>query len=66
VGLLGAEGVPPDLLTLEITEGHVMSDPERAVGVLRRLRGLGVHLAIDDSGPATRRWPTSSSSRSTR
>jgi predicted signal transduction protein with EAL and GGDEF domain len=47
---LGAAGVAPDLLTLEVTEGHVMSDPDRAVGVLRRLRGLGVHLAIDDFG----------------
>jgi diguanylate cyclase (GGDEF)-like protein len=48
--LLGAVDVPPDLLTLEITEGHIMSDPDRAIGVLRRLRGLGVHLAIDDFG----------------
>jgi diguanylate cyclase (GGDEF)-like protein len=48
--LLGAVDVPPDLLTLEITEGHIMSDPDRAIGVLRSLRGLGVHLAIDDFG----------------
>jgi diguanylate cyclase (GGDEF)-like protein len=47
---LAAAGVAPDLLTLEVTEGHVMSDPDHAVGVLRRLRGLGVHLAIDDFG----------------
>jgi diguanylate cyclase (GGDEF)-like protein/PAS domain S-box-containing protein len=37
-------------LELEITEGMVMQDPERAVGVLREMRNIGVHIAIDDFG----------------
>jgi diguanylate cyclase (GGDEF)-like protein len=43
-------GVPPGLLGFELTESAVMSDPERALPVLRRLHGLGVHIAVDDFG----------------
>ncbi len=43
-------GVRPDLLTLEITETALMQDMERAVSVLRRLKDLGVRLALDDFG----------------
>ncbi len=42
--------VPPALLTFELTESGVMSDPERALPVLRRLHALGVVLAVDDFG----------------
>ncbi|MCP2260372.1 diguanylate cyclase/phosphodiesterase [Streptoalloteichus tenebrarius] len=42
--------VPPRLLTFELTESGVMSDPERALPVLRRLHALGVVLAVDDFG----------------
>jgi len=35
-----------------------MSDPERALPVLRRLHFAGAGcLAVDDFGPGTRRWP---------
>ncbi|WP_019814928.1 putative bifunctional diguanylate cyclase/phosphodiesterase [Saccharomonospora saliphila] len=43
-------GVPGELLTLELTESGVMSDPERALPVLRRLHDLGIELAVDDFG----------------
>jgi diguanylate cyclase (GGDEF)-like protein len=49
-GLLAAVGLPASALTLEVTEGQVMSDFEQAVGTLRRLHDLGVHLAVDDFG----------------
>ena len=49
-GLLAATGLPPSALTLEVTEGQVMTDFEQAVGTLRRLDDLGVHLAVDDFG----------------
>jgi diguanylate cyclase (GGDEF)-like protein len=37
-------------LRLELTEGSVMSDPERAIGLLRELKALGIKLSIDDFG----------------
>jgi len=42
--------VPAELLSFELTESGVMSDPERALPVLRRLHALGVVLAVDDFG----------------
>ncbi len=42
--------VPPELLTFELTESSVMADPERSLPVLRRLRTMGVVLAVDDFG----------------
>jgi diguanylate cyclase (GGDEF)-like protein/PAS domain S-box-containing protein len=47
---LGAEGLPPSALTLEITESAAMLDAERANPVVRALHEMGVRLAIDDFG----------------
>jgi EAL domain-containing protein (putative c-di-GMP-specific phosphodiesterase class I) len=47
---LERHGVPPELLTLELTESGVMADPQRALPVLRALHSLGVVLAVDDFG----------------
>jgi len=41
---------PPSSLTLELTESIVIEDQEVTLGVLSRLRQLGVRLAIDDFG----------------
>jgi diguanylate cyclase (GGDEF)-like protein len=38
------------LLTLEITESHIMSDPEAALATLQELRSRGVRLSVDDFG----------------
>jgi len=43
-------GVPPEALTLEITESSLVTDVERSVEVLERLRSAGVLVAIDDFG----------------
>ncbi len=48
--LLDQAGVPAAWLILEVTEGALMSDPERAVEVLWQLRRAGVRLSIDDLG----------------
>jgi diguanylate cyclase (GGDEF)-like protein/PAS domain S-box-containing protein len=43
-------GLPPERLLLEITEGALMDDYSRAVSILRRLKALGVRIAMDDFG----------------
>ncbi len=43
-------GVPPHLLRFEITESAIVERADVAVGVLRRLRELGVGVYIDDFG----------------
>ncbi len=42
--------VAPDLLELELTETALMSNAERTIDVLTKLRELGVKVAIDDFG----------------
>jgi diguanylate cyclase (GGDEF)-like protein len=48
--LLARHDVPAGLLTLEITETSIVTDPVRAGAVLDRLRDLGVRLSVDDFG----------------
>jgi diguanylate cyclase (GGDEF)-like protein/PAS domain S-box-containing protein len=43
-------GLAPKRLELEITEGVLIGDFTRAVGILRRLKNLGVRTAMDDFG----------------
>lgn len=47
---LHRQNLPGQLLTLEITEGAVMTNPNRAVRMLEKLSQLGARLAIDDYG----------------
>ena len=42
--------MPPQSLTLEVTETSIMVDPVRTMSVLGLLRDLGVVLSIDDFG----------------
>ncbi|HVU72320.1 MAG TPA: EAL domain-containing protein [Mycobacteriales bacterium] len=48
--LLDAHAVPPEALELEITESSLLSDPERAAGVLAELHRMGVRVSLDDFG----------------
>jgi diguanylate cyclase (GGDEF)-like protein len=48
--LLAEVGLPPSRLQIELTEGTVMEDPERAVRVLGALSAAGVRIALDDFG----------------
>jgi EAL domain-containing protein (putative c-di-GMP-specific phosphodiesterase class I) len=43
-------GLSPSRLELEITEGVLIDDFARAVSILRRLKALGVRIAMDDFG----------------
>jgi EAL domain-containing protein (putative c-di-GMP-specific phosphodiesterase class I) len=43
-------GVPGELLSLELTESAVMTDPVRALIVLQALDAMGIGLSIDDFG----------------
>jgi EAL domain-containing protein (putative c-di-GMP-specific phosphodiesterase class I) len=47
---LERHAVPPEAVTLEITEGCVMADPPRTIATLHALHDLGVRLSIDDFG----------------
>ena len=48
--LLAGTGVPPHLLTLEITESTLMADPRASQRALHELREIGVRLSVDDFG----------------
>jgi diguanylate cyclase (GGDEF)-like protein/PAS domain S-box-containing protein len=43
-------GLPAHRLELEITEGVLIGDYARALAILRRLKALGVRIAMDDFG----------------
>jgi diguanylate cyclase (GGDEF) domain len=43
-------GTKPSRVTLEMTEGYFIQNPERARGALAKLRQLGVKIALDDFG----------------
>jgi EAL domain-containing protein (putative c-di-GMP-specific phosphodiesterase class I) len=48
--ILKQTGLPPALLTLEITESQLMQDSAQTLACLRELASLGVRLALDDFG----------------
>ena len=43
-------GLPPHRLELEITESALIDDLQRALDMLRRIKALGVSIAMDDFG----------------
>jgi diguanylate cyclase (GGDEF)-like protein/PAS domain S-box-containing protein len=47
---LGATGLPGSALTLEMTESVLMERTDEVVELLRRIKTLGVRLAVDDFG----------------
>jgi EAL domain-containing protein (putative c-di-GMP-specific phosphodiesterase class I) len=48
--VLRLHGAAPSALALEITEHSIMSDPDRSIACLSRLRGMGITVAVDDFG----------------
>jgi len=49
-GALTASGLAPARLELEITEAVLLQDNEATLGLLHRLRDLGVSMSMDDFG----------------
>jgi diguanylate cyclase (GGDEF)-like protein len=47
---LAAHGVPPGLVTIEVTEAILVADDDPAMRTLAELTDLGVDVAIDDFG----------------
>ncbi len=47
---LSASGLPARYLDLEITESVIITNPEKAVATLVKLRQIGVSITIDDFG----------------
>ena len=43
-------GIPPERLELELTEGAMIGDIEKAVTILNGLKDIGIKLSIDDFG----------------
>jgi diguanylate cyclase (GGDEF)-like protein len=50
LGRLGHWRIPSERLVLEITESALTVDPPKAKQAMRKLRGLGVRLCLDDFG----------------
>ncbi len=50
VRLARMHGVPPTLLDVEVTENSLMSDVEKASGILMELRQAGISASLDDFG----------------
>jgi EAL domain-containing protein (putative c-di-GMP-specific phosphodiesterase class I) len=48
--VLAETQLPPQLLTLEITESVILHDGAQALGTVRQLRDLGVRISLDDFG----------------
>jgi len=40
----------PEWIELEITEGQIMNDPEKAILILNQISDMGISLAVDDFG----------------
>lgn len=47
---VGAAGIDPSRLVLEVTETALVRDVDQVAGVLGQLKALGVRIAIDDFG----------------
>jgi EAL domain-containing protein (putative c-di-GMP-specific phosphodiesterase class I) len=48
--VLAESGVPPEFLQLELTESLMMTESERNLADIQRLKALGIGLSLDDFG----------------
>jgi EAL domain-containing protein (putative c-di-GMP-specific phosphodiesterase class I) len=47
---IGAAGLDPRAISLEVAEAELADDPEAAIHALEKLKATGVRIAIDDFG----------------
>ena len=50
LAILDEEGLPPSRLEIEVTEGVMIDDTERALTTLNALKAAGIRIALDDFG----------------
>ena len=50
IDILAQTGLPPTCLNLEVTESHMIQDPDNSIAKMETLRALGVTFSIDDFG----------------
>jgi len=50
IRILDETNLAPQHLELELTESSIMQNSEQAANVLRRLKGMGIKISIDDFG----------------
>jgi diguanylate cyclase (GGDEF)-like protein len=48
--VLYEEGLPPEYLELELTEGVAVQDPQGAIATMNQLHDRGIRMSIDDFG----------------
>ncbi|WP_229257607.1 putative bifunctional diguanylate cyclase/phosphodiesterase [Duganella callida] len=48
--ILYEEGLPPEYLELELTEGVALQDPQGAIATMTQLHDRGIRMSIDDFG----------------
>ncbi len=48
--ILEQEGIPPKYIEIEVTEGTIMVNPDKAIETLNQLRAHGFSIAVDDFG----------------
>ena len=49
-GILIETGLSPERLEVEVTESTIMSDQSRGLHILRKLKAMGISVAMDDFG----------------
>lgn len=50
MSVLAEAGLDPTRLELEVTEGFLIRDTTRAIGILHRLKAIGCQISMDDFG----------------
>lgn len=59
LGTLAEQGLAPERVVIELTEGHTQDSPENLISTLSRIQETGLRFALDDLGEgfsSLRRW----------